>query len=119
MFANVHDDMRIAREEIFGPVISALPFKDLDDVARRANETNYGLGSGVWTRDIGKAHYLAKSIRAGSVWVNCYQMMDPAMPFSGYKMSGYGRDGGIAQFDDYLNPKAVWIRTASVFFSET
>jgi aldehyde dehydrogenase (NAD+) len=112
VFADVKEDMRIAREEIFGPVVSAMPFADIEEVARRANNTNFGLGSGVWTRDVGKAHYLAKAIRAGSVWINCYQMMDPAMPFGGYKMSGYGRESGIAQFDDYLNTKAVWIRTA-------
>jgi aldehyde dehydrogenase (NAD+) len=112
VFADVHDEMRISREEIFGPVLSAIPFNDLEEVAKRANDTNYGLGSGIWTRDVGKAHYLAKAIRAGSVWVNCYQMMDPAVPFGGYKMSGYGRESGIQQFNDYLNAKAVWIRTA-------
>ena len=112
VFANVRDDMRIAREEIFGPVISAVPFTDLDDVARRANDTNFGLGSGVWTRDVGKAHYLASKIRAGSVWINCYQAMDPAMPFGGYKTSGYGRESGVEQFNDYLNTKSVWLRTA-------
>ena len=104
--------MRISREEIFGPVLSAIPFTDLEEVARRANDTNYGLGSGIWTRDVGKAHYLAKAIRAGSVWINCYQMMDPAVPFGGYKMSGYGRESGVQQLNDYLNAKAVWIRTA-------
>jgi len=112
VFANVRDDMRIAQEEIFGPVISAIPFTDIEDVIRRGNATAFGLGSGVWTRDISKAHRLAKGLRAGSVWINCYQAMDPAVPFGGYKMSGYGRESGIQQMDEYLNVKAVWINAA-------
>ncbi len=94
VFADVRDDMRIAQEEIFGPVISAIPFKDMDELVQRANATMFGLGSGVWTRDVSNAHHLASAIRAGSVWVNCYQAMDPAVPFGGYKMSGTagGRD---------------------------
>lgn len=112
VFANVDDTMRIAQEEIFGPVISAIPFKDTDDLIRRANSTIFGLGSGIWTRDVNKVHRLAKAIRAGSVWVNCYQAMDPAVPFGGYKMSGYGRESGLQHFDEYLNVKAVWIKTA-------
>ena len=112
VFANVRDDMRIAQEEIFGPVISAIPFTDMDDLIQRANSTMFGLGSGVWTRDVSKAHRLARAIRAGSVWVNCYQAMDPAVPFGGYKMSGYGRESGLQQLDEYLNVKAVWIKTA-------
>ena len=72
VFANVQDDMRIAQEEIFGPVISAISFKDSDDLIKRANATSFGLGSGVWTRDVSKAHRVAKALRAGSVWVNCY-----------------------------------------------
>ena len=112
VFADVRDDMRIAQEEIFGPVLSAIPFDDIDEVIARANATTFGLGSGVWTRDVGKAHRLAKAIRAGSVWVNCYQAMDPAVPFGGYKMSGYGRESGLQHLDEYLNVKAVWIKTA-------
>ena len=112
VFANVRDEMRIAQEEIFGPVISAISFDDPEELAKRANATNFGLGSGVWTRDVSKAHKFAKAIRAGSVWVNCYQAMDPAVPFGGYKMSGYGRESGIQHVEEYLNVKAVWIKTA-------
>jgi aldehyde dehydrogenase (NAD+) len=112
VFANVNDDMRIAQEEIFGPVISAIPFTDVDEVIKRGNATTFGLGSGVWTRDVSKAHRLARAIRAGSVWVNCYQAMDPAVPFGGYKMSGYGRESGLQHVEEYLNVKAVWIKTA-------
>jgi aldehyde dehydrogenase (NAD+) len=111
VFADVKDDMRIAQEEIFGPVISAIPFTDIEEVIERGNKTTFGLGSGVWTRDVGKAHRLAKAIKAGSVWINCYQAMDPAVPFGGYKMSGYGRESGIQHLEEYLNVKAVWIKT--------
>lgn len=111
VFADVKDEMRIAQEEIFGPVISAIPFDDIDEVIRRGNATTFGLGSGVWTRDVSKAHRMAKALRAGSVWVNCYQAMDPAVPFGGYKMSGYGRESGLQHLDEYLNVKAVWIKT--------
>ncbi|MBN9278764.1 MAG: aldehyde dehydrogenase family protein, partial [Hyphomicrobium sp.] len=111
VFAGVSDEMTIAKEEIFGPVISAIPFDDIDEVIQRGNATNFGLGSGVWTKDVSKAHKVAKSLQAGSVWVNCYQAMDPAVPFGGYKMSGYGREGGLQHLDEYLNVKAVWIKT--------
>src|SRR5260370_4908569 len=86
--------MRIAQEEIFGPVISAISFKDSDELIKRANATTFGLGSGVWTTNVSKAHQVAKALRAGSVWVNCYQAMDPAGAFRGHKMSGYGPDAG-------------------------
>ena len=111
VFANVQDNMRIAQEEIFGPVISAISFKDTDDLIGRANATTFGLGSGVWTTNVSKAHKVAKALRAGSVWVNCYQAMDPAVPFGGYKMSGYGRESGKQHLEEYLNVKAVWVKT--------
>ncbi|SFU22678.1 aldehyde dehydrogenase (acceptor) [Mesorhizobium sp. YR577] len=112
IFGNVRDDMRVAREEIFGPVVCAIPFDTIDEVERRANATQFGLGSGVWTRDVTKVHRLAKTIKAGSVWVNCYNVMDPAVPFGGYKLSGYGREGGVEHVDEYLNTKSVWVNYA-------
>jgi aldehyde dehydrogenase (NAD+) len=110
VFADVHDDMRIAREEIFGPVISAIAFDDEDEVVRRSNDTEFGLGGGVWTRDVGRAHRVAKRLKAGSIWVNCYQAMDPALPFGGYKMSGYGKEAGHLHIQGYLNTKAVCMK---------
>ena len=110
VFADVDDGMTIAREEIFGPVISALPFDTIDEAIRRANDTPYGLAAGVFTRDLAKAHRLANSLRAGSVWVNTYHAIDPAVPFGGYKMSGYGREGGAEHLGEYLNTKAVFIK---------
>lgn len=111
VFADVSDDMRIAKEEIFGPVISAIPFTTFAEVIERTNKTAYGLGSGLWTRDLSKAHRMAKQMRAGAVWINCYNAMDPAVPFGGYKMSGYGRESGKQHVEEYLNVKAVWIKT--------
>jgi aldehyde dehydrogenase (NAD+) len=112
VFSDVTDSMRIATEEIFGPVICVIPFKSMDEVVERSNATDFGLGSGVWTRDVAKAHRFAKEVRAGSVWVNCYNPMDPAVPFGGYKSSGYGRESGIQHVQEYLNVKAVWINKA-------
>ena len=109
IFTHVADDMTIAREEIFGPVLSAFTFDTVEEVLTRANATEFGLGSGVWTRDLGTAHRMARGIRAGSVWVNCYQMLDPAVPFGGYRMSGFGRESGAHHIEDYLETKAVWI----------
>lgn len=109
MFKGVTDTMAIAREEIFGPVISALPFSSLEEVAARANATEYGLGSGVWTTNLSTAHRMSRAIRAGVVWINCYQAGDPAVPFGGYKASGYGRESGIEHLEEFLETKSVWI----------
>ncbi|ETI63673.1 betaine-aldehyde dehydrogenase [Sphingobium sp. C100] len=109
IFDNVNDGMTIAREEIFGPVLSSFAFDTIEEVLQRANATEFGLGSGVWTRDLATAHRMARGIRAGSVWVNCYQMLDPGVPFGGYGMSGFGRESGPHHIEDYLETKAVWI----------
>ncbi len=113
VFADVRDEMRIATEEIFGPVVCVLPFDSFDEVVTRANATRFGLAGGVWTRDITKAMAAVKRIRAGSIWVNHYQAMDPSMPFGGYKLSGFGREGGTEHLDGHLQTKGVWIRTAT------
>ena len=109
IFTGVADDMTIAREEVFGPVLCAFAFDSVDEVLARANATSFGLGSGVWTRDLATAHRMARGIQAGSVWVNCYQMLDPAVPFGGYKLSGFGRESGAHHIDEYLETKGVWI----------
>jgi aldehyde dehydrogenase (NAD+) len=94
VFADVRDEMKIAQEEIFGPVMSIIKFKDIDEVIQRANTTIYGLAAAVWTKDITKAHAIANNIRAGTVWVNCYDVFDAAAPFGGFKQSGIGRELG-------------------------
>ena len=108
LFTGVSDEMSIAREEIFGPVLVALPYEDLEEVARRANDTEYGLAAGVWTRDISKAHKLASMLEAGNVYINCWSPADPAAPFGGYKSSGVGREKGRANLDAYLETKTVF-----------
>ncbi|MGI3164596.1 aldehyde dehydrogenase family protein [Pseudooceanicola sp. 200-1SW] len=109
VFGGVTDEMTIAREEIFGPVISAMPFDTLDEVVERANATPYGLAAGVFSTHLGTAHKLAHRLKAGSVWVNMYHAIDPAVPFGGMKMSGYGREGGSQHVEEYLDTKAIWI----------
>ena len=107
VLTNTRPDMKVVREEIFGPVVVAAPFSDLDEVAAVANDTPYGLGAGIWTKDISKAHALAKKIKAGSVWINCYNVFDAALPFGGYKESGWGREMGHEVLEAYTEVKAV------------
>jgi len=109
LFADVQDDMAIAREEIFGPVMQVLRFKDIDEVVTRANATDYGLAAAVWTRDIGKAHAVANRVRAGTVWVNCYDVFDAGAPFGGFKASGIGRELGEKALDNYTELKTVTV----------
>jgi acyl-CoA reductase-like NAD-dependent aldehyde dehydrogenase len=108
LFTGVEDGMKIAREEIFGPVLVAQPFEDLEEVARRANDTEYGLAAGLWTRDISRAHKLAALLKAGSVYINTWGAGDPSVPFGGYKASGIGREKGHHNLDAYLETKSVF-----------
>jgi aldehyde dehydrogenase (NAD+) len=105
----VNNQMTVAREEIFGPVVCAIPFKNQEDLHRQANDTVYGLSAGIWTRDIGKAHRLAKEIKAGTIWVNCYNCFDAASPFGGFKQSGFGRELGKYALEMYTQVKSVWV----------
>ena len=110
VFADVKDDMKIAQEEIFGPVMSIMKFKDMDELVDRANKTIYGLAAAVWTRDIGKAHHVANNVRAGTVWVNCYDVFDAAAPFGGFKESGIGRELGEYGLHQYSEVKTVTVK---------
>ncbi len=110
VFADVTDKMKIAEEEIFGPVLSIIKFKDMDEVVERANKTMYGLAAAVWTRDIGKAHHIANNVRAGTVWVNCYDVFDAGAPFGGFKQSGIGRELGEYGLQNYTEIKTVTVK---------
>jgi betaine-aldehyde dehydrogenase len=109
IFADVHNKMRVAQEEIFGPVVSVISFKDEDDLIKQANDTIYGLSAGIWTQDITRAHRFAREIKAGVVWINTFNMFNAASPFGGYKQSGYGREMGRHALDLYTQVKSVWV----------
>ena len=109
IFDGVTNSMTIAREEIFGPVLSVIPFKSVEDGLAQGNATSYGLAAAVWTRDVGKALRAAKAIRAGTVWVNAYNLFDAALPFGGFKESGFGREMGSVGLDHYTEVKTVWV----------
>ena len=108
LFDDVQDDMAIAKDEIFGPVLSVFKFKDVEEVIERGNNTFYGLAAAVWTRDIGKAHRIADALKAGTVWINCYDVFDTAAPFGGFKMSGIGsKAGGPDYLQQFLEPRTI------------
>ena len=110
VLVNTNPNMKVVREEIFGPVVTAMPFKSIDEIAAEANNTAYGLAAGIWTKDIAKAHSLANKLKAGTVWINCYNVFDAAMPFGGYKQSGWGREMGKEALELYTETKAVCVR---------
>jgi phenylacetaldehyde dehydrogenase len=107
VLVDTNDKMKVVREEIFGPVVTAIPFRNVEEIAAQANNSNYGLAAGIWTRDIKKAHKLASLLRAGTVWINCYNVFDAALPFGGFKESGWGREMGHEVLEQYTEVKAI------------
>jgi phenylacetaldehyde dehydrogenase len=110
VLVDTKDDMKVVQEEIFGPVVAAIPFDDAEELTQRANNSVYGLAAGIWTNDISKAHRTAAALRAGTVWINCYNIFDAGLPFGGYKQSGWGREMGKDVLDLYTQTKAVCTR---------
>jgi phenylacetaldehyde dehydrogenase len=107
VLVDTNENMKVVKEEIFGPVVTAIPFSDPNEIVDKANNSVYGLAAGIWTRDIKKAHSLASKLRAGTVWINCYNVFDPSLPFGGYKQSGWGREGGSEVLEHYTEVKSV------------
>jgi aldehyde dehydrogenase (NAD+) len=110
VFADVKPDMSIAREEIFGPVLAVQKFESFEELVAKANDSRYGLAAGVWTKDVSKAHKYAKAVKAGAIWVNCYNWYDSAVPYGGYKQSGYGREMGLQGLAAMTQSKSVWVQ---------
>ena len=109
IITDTRPEMKVIREEIFGPVVAIEPFKGVEEIVTVANNTSYGLGAGIWTRDISKAYLTASRLKAGTVWVNCYHVYDATMPFGGYKQSGWGREMGKAALEHYTENKSVCV----------
>jgi phenylacetaldehyde dehydrogenase len=107
VLVNTRPKMKVVQEEIFGPVVVAMPFREPEELIAKANDSAYGLAAAVWTRDISKAHTIASKLRAGTVWINCYNVFDAALPFGGYKQSGWGREMGHDVLELYTEVKAV------------